>query len=60
MEYIKPEITFKKFYTESFLADEDVISSTSSDSEGDLEHGGYGTGAFDSNAFGGFGGWLNL
>lgn len=60
MEYTKPEIKFKKFYTESFLAEEDIVSATDSSSEGDLEHGGYGTGAFDSNATSGFGGWLNL
>ncbi len=60
MEYIKPEINFKKFYTESFLADEDVISATDSDAEGDLEHGGYGTGAFDTTTGGGLNGWFNL
>ncbi len=61
MEYIKPQLTIKKFYMESFLADEDVVSATdSSDSDGDLEHGGYGTGAFDSNTSGGFEGWLNV
>ncbi len=60
MEYIKPEIQFKKFYTESFLAEEDLLSATDSSNEGDLEHGGYGTGAFDSNTSGGVNGWFNL
>lgn len=61
MEYIKPEIKFKKFYTESFLADEDILSGTS-DSEGDLEHDFTGNGSdffgFDSSS--GNSGWFNL
>ncbi|MBQ8228631.1 MAG: hypothetical protein IJZ88_06420 [Clostridia bacterium] len=61
MEYIKPEIKFKKFYTESFLADEDILSGTA-DSEGDLEHDFTGNGSdffgFDSSSGGD--GWFNL
>ncbi len=60
MEYIKPEIKFKKFYTESFLA-EDILSG-SSDSDGDLEHDFTGNGdsffGFDSSS--GNDGWFNL
>ena len=61
MEYIKPEIYFKKFYTESFLADEDVLSG-SSDDESDLEHDftGNGDDFFGFDASTGNGGWLNL
>ncbi|MBQ8783202.1 MAG: hypothetical protein IJZ57_05475 [Clostridia bacterium] len=61
MEYIKPEIKFKKFYTESFLADEDIISGTA-DSEGDLEHEFTGTGDdfFGFDASSGVEAWFNL
>ncbi len=61
MEYIKPEIQFKKFYTESFLAEGDILSG-SSDSEGDIEHDFTGSGSpffgFDSSS--GNGGWFNI
>lgn len=61
MEYIKPEIKFKKFYTESFLADEDILSGTSDD-EADIEHDFTGNGkdffGFDSSSGGE--GWFNL
>ena len=61
MEYIKPEIKFKKFYTETFLADEDILSG-SSDSEGDLEHDftGNGDDFFGFNSSSGNDGWFNL
>lgn len=61
MEYVKPEIKFKKFYTESFLAEGDIISGTS-DNEGDIEHDFTGNGSiffgFDSSS--GDNGWFNL
>lgn len=61
MEYIKPEIKFKKFYTDTFLADEDILSG-SSDSEGDLEHDftGNGDDFFGFNSSSGNDGWFNL
>ncbi|MGN1169462.1 MAG: hypothetical protein ACI4RB_05005 [Acutalibacteraceae bacterium] len=53
MEYKKPELVFRKFYTESFLAGAETVSSTDSDS-GDLEHG-----TFDSVISSGADGWMN-
>ena len=38
MEYKKPEITFKKFYTDSFLAPTEILSANDGGEGGDLEH----------------------
>ena len=53
MEYKKPELVFRKFYTESFHAEVEAVSSADSDS-GDLEHG-----TFDSVISSGADGWMN-
>lgn len=54
MEYEKPELKFKKFYTETFLTDAEAVSSgDSGGSSGDIEHG------FDSIASSGADGWMN-
>lgn len=53
MKYKKPELIFKKFYTDSFLTDGEAVSSNDSD-DGDLEHG-----VFDSVGSNGADGWMN-
>ena len=50
MVYEKPELKFKKFYTETFLTDAEAVSGGGS---GDIEHG------FDSIASSGAEGWMN-
>lgn len=54
MEYIKPELVFKKFYTESFLADSEAVSSADNNNP-DWE-GGIITDSFASS---GADGWMN-
>ena len=52
MVYEKPELKFKKFYTETFLTDAEAVSSN----ESGMEHGGYDTDSFASS---GAEGWMN-
>ena len=54
MKYIKPELVFKKFYSESFLADTDIVSTGDNDSGyEDPDHG-----IIDFNSSGADG-WMN-